>query len=282
MTDPRLRKLHTVITAYGKALVAFSGGADSSLLLKVCVDVLGAGKVLAVTAASETYTSEELVHAEKFAKKLGVEHVVSRTDELSNPEFSSNTPRRCYHCKSEFYGKVVELARMRRFAHILDGSNVDDQGDYRPGREAAIEHGVRSPLIEAGLGKNDVRELSKSLGLKTWDKPANPCLASRFPYGETITAEKLAMVEKAEAVLQKHGFRGARVRHHGRIARIEVAPEELERLVRGDVRVDISARLKKIGFTWVSADLDGYRMGSLNEALDDKSKIKKKHTKGGA
>jgi uncharacterized protein len=261
----RLRELERIVAPYGSALVAFSGGVDSSLALAIAARALPKDKVLAVTSNNETYLPSELDLARDFAATLGVEHLVVNTRELDDPNYASNPTNRCYFCKSTLYSDLAKLASERGYACVVDGANKDDEGDYRPGRKAAKELGVVSPLSVAGVGKAEVRELAKHLGLPSWDKPALACLSSRFPYGQEITAEKLSQVARAEEFLRKEGFRQVRVRHHGEIARLEVAPAEMERAFA--LREEISAELKDAGFLYVTLDLAGYRSGSLNAAL---------------
>lgn len=264
----KARRLEEIVKSLGSVVVAYSGGVDSTLLLKVCLDALGGEKVLAVTAESETYPQEEVEGAKQLAKALGARHVVIKTEELCDPNFASNPPERCYFCKQELFGKLLEVARREGMKHVVDGSNADDVGDFRPGMWAARELGIRSPLKEAGLTKAEVRELSRALGLPTWDKPSMACLASRFPYGHRITPEELRMVGEAERFIRGLGFRTVRVRHHGKLARIEVSPDEVERMARREVRQRVVERLKELGYVWVSLDLEGYRSGSMNEALE--------------
>ncbi|MDQ5818780.1 MAG: ATP-dependent sacrificial sulfur transferase LarE [Actinomycetota bacterium] len=261
----RLEQLEGIVAPYGSALVAFSGGVDSSLALAIAARALPKDKVLAVTSNNETYLPSELDLARDFAAKLGVEHLVVNTRELDDPNYASNPTNRCYFCKSTLYTDFAKLASERGYACVVDGANKDDEGDYRPGRKAAKELGVVSPLSVAGVGKAEVRELAKHLGLPSWDKPALACLSSRFPYGQEITPEKLSQVARAEEFLRKEGFRQVRVRHHGEIARLEVAPAEMERAFA--LREEISAELKDAGFLYVTLDLAGYRSGSLNAAL---------------
>jgi len=260
-------KLKDIISGYRRVVVAFSGGVDSSLLLKCSVDVLGRENVLAATAVSETYPSSQLEEARNFAASIGVRHVELATEELSIPGFRNNPPDRCYHCKRELYLKLIELAEEEGCDAVFDGSNLDDEGDYRPGMKAIRELGVRSPLLEAGLTKSAIREISRRLGLGTWDKPALACLSSRFPYGQEITEEALEMVERAEEALRRMGFRQVRVRHYGRMARIEVDGDEIDRLLDATLRDRIVGELRKIGYVHVCADLQGYRTGSMNEVL---------------
>src|SRR5215218_4818852 len=271
-TELRLRELEAIIAPYGSALVAFSGGVDSSLALAVAARALPGGKVLAVTSNNETYLPSELDLARDFAASLGVEHLVVNTRELDDPNYASNPANRCYFCKSTLYSDLKTLAEERGFGCVMDGANKDDEGDYRPGRKAAKELGVVSPLSVAGLTKAEVRGLAKHLGLPVWDKPALACLSSRFPYGEEITPDKLAQVARAEEFLRSRGFSQVRVRHHGEIARLEVGPEELERAFAE--REEISANLKEAGFLYVTLDLVGYTPGSLNAALKRPSKKK--------
>jgi uncharacterized protein len=261
----RLEQLEGIVAPYGSALVAFSGGVDSSLALAIAARALPKDKVLAVTSNNETYLPSELDLARDFAAKLGVEHLVVNTRELDDPNYASNPTNRCYFCKSTLYSDLAKLASERGYACVVDGANKDDEGDYRPGRKAAKELGVVSPLSVAGVGKAEVRELAKHLGLPSWDKPALACLSSRFPYGQEITPEKLSQVARAEEFLRKEGFRQVRVRHHGEIARLEVAPAEMERAFA--LREEISAELKEAGFLYVTLDLAGYKSGSLNAAL---------------
>ncbi len=261
----RLKQLEGIVAPYGSALVAFSGGVDSSLALAIAARALPKDKVLAVTSNNETYLPSELDLARDFAATLGVEHLVVNTRELDDPNYASNPTNRCYFCKSTLYSDLAKLASERGYACVVDGANKDDEGDYRPGRKAAKELGVVSPLSVAGVGKAEVRELAKHLGLPSWDKPALACLSSRFPYGQEITPEKLSQVARAEEFLRKEGFRQVRVRHHGDIARLEVAPAEMERAFA--LREEISAELKDAGFLYVTLDLAGYRSGSLNAAL---------------
>lgn len=262
----KLSRLKGVVQEYGSLLVAFSGGCDSSLLLKVAHEVLG-GRVVSVTARSETYPSHEYQDAVEFATALGVRHITIDTSELGVEGFSSNPPNRCYFCKAELFGKLLELAKGNDVEYVADGASLDDASDHRPGMRAAAELGVVSPLKEAGLTKDDIRKISHELGLSTWDKPSFACLASRFPYGEEITAEKLRMVGEAETYLRGLGFRQIRVRHHGNIARIEVPEEDIGRFLEQSVRRNVVAKLRQLGYLYVSLDLRGYRSGSLNEVL---------------
>jgi uncharacterized protein len=267
----RLAELERILAPHGSALVAFSGGVDSSLALAVAARALPKERVLAVTSNNETYLPSELDLAREFADSLGVEHLVVDTRELDNPNYASNPTNRCYFCKSTLYTDLANLAAEKGYACVVDGANKDDEGDYRPGRKAARELGVVSVLSEAGMTKAEVRELAKHLELPTWDKPALACLSSRFPYGQEITPEKLSQVARAEEYLRKEGFLQVRVRHHGEIARLEVGPEELERAFA--MREEISAELLDAGFLYVTLDLAGYKPGSLNAALEkDKSK----------
>src|SRR4051812_7249098 len=268
--ENRLEELEGTVAPYGSALVAFSGGVDSSLALAVAARALPKEKVLAVTSNNETYLPSELEGAETIARSLGVEHLVVNTRELEDPNYASNPTNRCYFCKSTLYSDLVGLAGEKGYACVVDGANKDDEGDYRPGRKAARELGVVSVLSEAGMTKAEVRELAKYLDLPTWDKPALACLSSRFPYGQEITPEKLAQVARAEEFLRREEFKQVRVRHHGEIARLEVGPDELERAFA--MREKISTELLDAGFLYVTLDLAGYRSGSLNATLKKNKK----------
>ena len=270
----RLEVLEAIVAPFGSALVAFSGGVDSSLALAVAARTLPKEKVLAVTSNNETYLPSELGQAKEFARSLGVEHLVVNTRELDDPNYAKNPTNRCYFCKSTLYSDLADMAWEKGFRCVIDGANKDDEGDHRPGRKAAKELGVVSPLALAGMGKTEVREIAKHLGLSTWDKPALACLSSRFPYGQEITPEKLAQVARAEEFLRSRGYEQVRVRHHGEIARLEVGSEELERAFAE--REEISAELKTAGFLYVTLDLDGYRSGSLNAVLGPPGKKAKK------
>ncbi len=262
--DAKMEDLRLTMRGMRSAVIAFSGGADSSLLLKIAVEELG-GNALAVTASSKTYPRSELENALQIAKSLSARHLVFESDELDDPLFSSNPPDRCYHCKKHLFGKIRKIASDNKIEWICEAGNLDDLNDYRPGMKALDELNIRRPLIEAGFTKNDVREASRILGLDTWKKPATACLASRFQYGETISSQSLEMLEKAELFLSKYGLAQFRVRIHGKLARIEVEPDEIARI--SAERENISRALKSFGFTYVSLDLDGYRMGSMNEEL---------------
>ena len=267
LNNSKLCKLKDIIRNYQKVVVAYSGGVDSTFLLNVCVDVLGSKSIIAVTAVSDSYTMDELKYARSISKMLKVEHIILRTDEMSDPDFINNTPQRCYHCKKHLFSKLKDIAGIRNIKHIIDASNIDDKSDYRPGRKAAKDFSVGSPLVEAGLTKNDIREYSKAFGLNSWNKPANPCLASRIPYGSKITKEKLKKVGKAEVFLKKEGLKIVRLRHHGDLARIEVSEKEIGKLMKKGRRRRIFKYLRGLGFNWVTLDLEGYRAGSLNEIL---------------
>lgn len=250
----------------GSVAVAFSGGVDSTFLLKTAFDVLGSG-VLAVTARSFAYPEREFKEAEAFVKKLGIAHEVIVSEELDVEGFADNPVNRCYLCKNELFVKIKETAGRHGIHNIAEGSNQDDLGDYRPGLKAIEEHAVLSPLREAGLTKEEIRILSKEMDLPTWNKPSFACLSSRFPYGQKITREKLAMVDKGEQFLLDRGFRQIRVRHHGDIARIEVSPEEMDRFFDSEFIQAVHAYFKEIGFPYTALDLKGYRTGSMNETI---------------
>lgn len=263
--EDKYTKLKTILKDMETAVVAFSGGVDSTFLLRVARDVLGKQKAVALTATSPTYPQYEFEQSCQLARQMEVHQVVLDSNELEIPGFARNDPRRCYYCKHELFSLCRDKARELQFNAILDGSNTDDLCDYRPGREAAEELEVRSPLIEAGMDKNDIREISRELGLSTWQKQPFACLSSRFPYGTEITAERLEQVGRCETVLRHKGFRNYRVRYHGDVARIEVAPEEIERMLDAQLRHSITEEFKKAGFAYVSLDLQGYRTGSMNE-----------------
>lgn len=271
--DRKKSELEALISDAGSAVVAFSGGVDSSLLTYFTHRILG-DRMLAVTARSSTYPAFQLLEAYEFVSAYGIPHLVIDSEELDIPNFCANTPDRCYHCKSELFGQLCHIAEDKELRWVFDGTNLDDHSDYRPGMKAAKELGVRSPLAEAGLTKEDIRKLSKKENLPTWDRPAFACLASRIPYGSDINAEKLRQVELAEKAVGELGFKQYRVRHHDNLARIEIAPEELPRAMTAEVFSAMSKQLKEAGFTYVTLDVDGYRTGSMNETLglDEKTK----------
>jgi pyridinium-3,5-biscarboxylic acid mononucleotide sulfurtransferase len=268
----KLKHLKEYIEKLGSLAVAYSGGVDSTFLLKVANNVLQ-DRAIAVTARSSTYPEREFKEAAEFTRRTGIKHIIIQSEELEIEGFTNNPPNRCYLCKYELFSKIKEVAEKHDIKSIAEGSNIDDLVDYRPGMRAIKQLGIISPLKDAGLGKAAIRKLSKKMGLPTWDKPAFACLASRFPYGEKITKGKLAMVEKAEQYLLKVGFKQVRVRYHGDTARIEVA--ETERLKFFDLKImdNVYKQFQKIGFAYTALDLKGYRTGSMNEVIDTKNEI---------
>jgi pyridinium-3,5-biscarboxylic acid mononucleotide sulfurtransferase len=263
--DGKMQKLHGILNELGSVVVAFSGGVDSTFLLKAARDVLGTDRVVALTATSPTYPSHEFKESARLAEQLGVRQIVIASNELEIPGFADNPPGRCYYCKKELFQLCRTQARQHGYLAVLDGSNLDDLQDYRPGRQAAAELNVRSPLLEAGLVKEDIRELSRRCGLPTADKQPFACLASRFPYGTRITAARLQQIDRCESFLRANGFQTFRVRYHDTIARIEVAVDELSRIIDDNIRLKLLAEFQNAGFTYVALDLQGYRTGSMNE-----------------
>jgi uncharacterized protein len=247
-----------------KVIIAYSGGVDSTLLLKAA-SLSGLKDIIAVTSSSQSMPEEELAFAKEMTAALHVEHRIIETAELSDERYTSNPPDRCYYCKKELFLRLKEIAGKENIPFILDGTNIDDSRDWRPGRRAAAETGVRSPLQDAGMNKREIREISRELGLPTWNKPATPCLSSRFPYGQNITSGGLEKVNLAERFLKQYGLKDLRVRVHGETARIEVLPEDFSLLTNKTTRAGIVAHLKKLGFKYITLDLQGFRSGSLNE-----------------
>jgi uncharacterized protein len=263
----KFERLKKLFQSMGKVLVAFSGGVDSTFLLKVAGDTLGRENVLAVTALSPLYPERELSGAKKTAQALGVKHRLIDSNELEIEGFSANPPNRCYFCKRKLFEELRDVAQEESISFIVEGSTLDDDKDFRPGKMAIQELGIRSPLKEALFTKKDVRECSSALGLATWDKPSFACLASRFPYGEEITPEGLRMVGEAEGFLFGLGFKQVRVRHYRSLARIELLPEEMGRFMEENLRKQVVRQLKQIGYNYVTLDLQGFRSGSMNEVL---------------
>jgi uncharacterized protein len=266
LLDRKAEKIRALMRSMGSVAVAFSGGTDSALVAKIAVDELGP-KAVAVTIDSPLYPSSELKAAKRLARAIGIEHVVIESDLLRDKRFLGNPVDRCYICKSAALAHVRKLADSRGLEEVVEGTNADDRHDYRPGAKAKDELGVRSPLAEAGLTKQDVRKLSRALGLPTADKSASACLASRIPYGERIDEEKLTAIERAEAFLESEGFKEVRVRAHWPVARIEVRPGDIARISSGKMRARVTRRLRALGFTYVTVDLTGYRTGSMDEVL---------------
>ena len=260
------QQLREIFRSLGSVVVAYSGGVDSSYVAYVANAELGP-RAICITGQSASVPVYQQAEIERVVSDFGFHHEVIQTDELDNPSYQANNPDRCYFCKDELYHHLSALARARGFDAVVDGNNADDRGDYRPGRQAAREHGVRSPLDDVDLTKEEIRMLSRRAGLPTWDVPASACLSSRIPYGDEVTEEKLRAIERAEQVLEAHGFRVFRVRHHDTLARLEIARDEMARALEPDLREAIVRELKAVGYQHVTIDLQGYRLGSLNEVL---------------
>ncbi len=260
----KFTRLKETLKQMERVIIAYSGGVDSTLLLKTA-SISGLKDIFAVTASSESLPVEELSFAKEITSGLNIKHRIIVTEELKDKNYSNNTPDRCYYCKKELYGRLKDIALKENFSLILDGTNADDIQDWRPGRRAAMEMGVVSPLLNVGLGKKDIRNISRTLGLPTWNKPATPCLSSRFPYGQKITAQALERVGRAENFIKKFGLKDLRVRDHSEMARIEVNTEEFPVLMDEPVRSEIITFLKSLGYRHITLDLQGFRSGSFNE-----------------
>lgn len=261
----KLTRLIEILKDMENAILAFSGGVDSTFLLKALK--LSGIRVLAVTAYSETMPEHDFIDAKKMAEEIGIAHKIIETSELEIEDFIKNPQDRCFYCKDELFRKLKEIASANGYGFVLDGSNLDDMNDWRPGRKAAVKHGVRSPLVEAGFTKDDIREVSRELGLSTWDRPSSPCLSSRIPYGQRITKDDLRRVAMAEGFLRAIGFHEIRVRDHGETARIEVSEEEIPKILDSSIRKAVIEKLKSVGYKFISLDLEGYRSGSMNRVL---------------
>jgi uncharacterized protein len=268
-SNEKFNKLKDKLKQMDRVMIAFSGGVDSTFLLKAA-SLSGLSEILAVTGLSESMPVEELSFARRITDALHIKHRTIITEELKDKNYTDNPPNRCYYCKKELFTKLKEIAVKENFSFILDGTNADDGKDWRPGKHAAKEKGVQSPLLDAGLGKKEIREISRKIGLPTWNKPATPCLSSRFPYGQKITAEELEKVNKAEAFLKKFGLKELRVRNHADVARIEIRPDEFPKLMDNEARRDIVDFLKSLGFKYITLDLQGFRSGGFNEFLTDR------------
>ena len=265
--EERLRKIFRELES---VVVAYSGGVDSSYVAYIANAELGP-RAVCITGQSASLPAYQRAEIDRIVEKFGFQHEIIQTEELENPGYSANNPDRCFFCKDELYTKLESVARNRGIQNIVDGSTIDDLGDYRPGRRAAMQHAVRSPLIEVGLSKTEVRELSRRATLPTWDKPASPCLSSRIAYGTPVTIERLSKVDRGEEILREFGFREFRVRHHDQLVRLEIAQAEMDRVMRKEVFQELAARFRELGFKYVTLDLEGFRSGSMNEVLDSQN-----------
>ena len=271
--EDKAQALRRELIGYGSVVVAYSGGVDSALVAAVAQEVLGA-RALAVTADSPSLARSELAQAVEIADRIGIAHRTIRTNELDREGYRANGPDRCFFCKDTLYSELKKIASLEGYGAVANGTNLDDLGDFRPGISAAAQHGVRSPLADAGLTKGEVREQARHVGLAVWDKPAQACLASRIPYGTSVTTETLGRIGDAEAALRKLGLEQVRVRHHGRVARIEVPAEQISKMVEPSARAKIAAAVKGAGYAYVAVDLEGFRSGSMNEVLDPASDVR--------